>query len=31
MTDDGVMQGAARSTMDELAEVTESADKVLVF
>ncbi|MEX2454127.1 MAG: DsrE family protein [Rhodospirillaceae bacterium] len=31
MTEDDVMQGAARSTMDELAEATASADKVLVF
>jgi uncharacterized protein involved in oxidation of intracellular sulfur len=31
MTDEDVMQGAARSTMDELAEATGSADKVLVF
>lgn len=31
MTDDDVMPGAARSTMDELAEATASADKVLVF
>jgi uncharacterized protein involved in oxidation of intracellular sulfur len=31
MTEDDLMQGAARSTMDELAEVTASADKLLVF
>jgi uncharacterized protein involved in oxidation of intracellular sulfur len=31
MTEDDVMQGATRSTMDELAEATASADKVLVF
>ena len=31
MTEDDVMQGAARSTMDELAGATTSADKVLVF
>ncbi len=31
MTDDDVMDGAARSTMDELGEATISAEKVLVF
>jgi len=31
MTEDDIMPGAARSTMDELAEATVSADKVLVF
>jgi len=31
MTEDDIMPGAARSTMDELAEATASADKVLVF
>lgn len=31
MTEGDVMQGATRSTMDELAEATASADKVLVF
>jgi uncharacterized protein involved in oxidation of intracellular sulfur len=31
MTEGDLMQGAARSTMDELAEVTASADKLLVF
>lgn len=31
MTDDDVMDGARRSTMDELGEVTLAADKVLVF
>ncbi|MBZ0163098.1 MAG: DsrE family protein [Notoacmeibacter sp.] len=31
MTDDDVMDGAARSTMDELGEATASAEKVLVF
>lgn len=31
MTDEDVMQGATRSTMDELAEATASADKVVVF
>jgi uncharacterized protein involved in oxidation of intracellular sulfur len=31
MTDDDVMDGAKRSTMDELAVATVAADKVLVF
>ena len=31
MTDDDLMDGARRSTMDELAEATTAADKVLVF
>ena len=31
MTDDDVMDGARRSTMDELAAATLTADKVLVF
>jgi len=31
MTDDDVMDGARRSTMDELAAATVAADKVLVF
>jgi len=31
MTEEDVMQGATRSTMDELADATASADKVLVF
>lgn len=31
MTDEDVMQGATRSTMDELADATAHADKVLVF
>jgi uncharacterized protein involved in oxidation of intracellular sulfur len=31
MTEGDLMQGASRSTMDELAEVTASAGKVLVF
>ncbi|MCC7327296.1 MAG: DsrE family protein [Burkholderiales bacterium] len=31
MTEDDMMQGASRSTMDELAEATMNADKVLVF
>ncbi|MDO8840204.1 MAG: DsrE family protein [Parvibaculum sp.] len=31
MTEDDVMPGATRRTMDELAEATASADKVLVF
>lgn len=31
MTDEDVMEGAARSTMDALAEATAEADKVLVF
>lgn len=31
MTEGDIMQGASRSTMDELAEITASADKVLVF
>jgi len=31
MADDDVMDGASRSTMDELAETTASADKLLVF
>jgi uncharacterized protein involved in oxidation of intracellular sulfur len=31
MIDDDLMDGARRSTMDELAEATTAADKVLVF
>ncbi|CAM4295846.1 DsrE family protein [Vreelandella rituensis] len=31
LTDDEVVKGAERSTMDALAEATEQADKVLVF
>ena len=31
MTDDDVLEGARRSTMDELAAATLAADKVLVF
>jgi uncharacterized protein involved in oxidation of intracellular sulfur len=31
MTEEDVMDGARRSTMDELASVTRAADKVLVF
>jgi uncharacterized protein involved in oxidation of intracellular sulfur len=31
MTDDDVLDGARRSTMDELAAATLAADKVLVF
>ena len=31
MTDDDVMDGARRSTMDELAAASVAADKVLVF
>ncbi len=31
MTDEDVMDGARRSTMDELAAATAEADKVLVF
>jgi succinylarginine dihydrolase len=31
VTDAEVVQGAERSTMDALAELTESADKLLVF
>lgn len=31
MRDDGIMDGARRSTMDELAQSTAAADKVLVF
>ena len=31
MTDDDVMDGARRSTMDELATTTIEADKVIVF
>ena len=31
MTDDDVMDGARRGTMDELAQATLAADKVLVF
>lgn len=31
MTDDDAMDGAKRSTMDELGEATLNADKVLVF
>lgn len=31
LTDEDIMQGAARSTMDALAEATAAADKVLVF
>ncbi|MCE8034049.1 MAG: DsrE family protein [Halomonas sp.] len=31
LTDEEVVEGAERSTMDALAEATEQADKVLVF
>lgn len=31
LTDEDVLDGAHRSTMDELAEATATADKVLVF
>lgn len=31
MSDDEIAEGATRSTMDELAEATASADRVLVF
>jgi len=31
MTDDDILEGARRSTMDELAAATLAADKVLVF
>jgi uncharacterized protein involved in oxidation of intracellular sulfur len=31
MTEEDVMDGARRSTMDELASATQAADKVLVF
>ncbi|MDP2740368.1 MAG: DsrE family protein, partial [Pseudorhodobacter sp.] len=31
MTDEDVIEGAGRSTMDELGEATIAADKVLVF
>jgi uncharacterized protein involved in oxidation of intracellular sulfur len=31
MSEDDVIDGAARSTMDELAETTLAADRVLVF
>ena len=31
LTEDDVMEGATRSTMDELAQTTLAADKVLVF
>ncbi len=31
LTDDDILDGAQRSTMDALAEETERADKVLVF
>jgi uncharacterized protein involved in oxidation of intracellular sulfur len=31
MTEDDLMDGANRSTMDELAEATTAADKILVF
>lgn len=31
MIDDEIVEGAARSTMDELAQAIASADKVLVF
>ncbi len=31
ITDEEVVDGAARSTMDALAEATEQADKVLIF
>lgn len=31
ITEEEVVKGAERSTMDELAELTEQADKVLVF
>ena len=31
LTPEDVLEGAARSTMDQLAEATLAADKVLVF
>jgi len=31
LTEDDLMAGATRSTMDELAELTANADKVLIF
>jgi uncharacterized protein involved in oxidation of intracellular sulfur len=31
MTESDIMDGASRSTMDELADATVTADKVLVF
>jgi len=31
ITEEEVVKGAERSTMDELAELTEQADKVLIF
>lgn len=31
LTDDEVLKGAKRSTMDELADLTISSDKVLIF
>ena len=31
MTGEDIIEGARRSTMDELAEATITADKVLVF
>ena len=31
MTDEEIAEGATRSTMDELAQATASADKILVF
>jgi uncharacterized protein involved in oxidation of intracellular sulfur len=31
LAEDGMLEGAARSTMDELARATLAADKVLVF
>ncbi len=31
MTDEEIADGATRSTMDELPQATESADKILVF
>jgi len=31
LVDEDMTQGAIRSTMDELAELTEAADKVLIF
>jgi sulfur relay (sulfurtransferase) complex TusBCD TusD component (DsrE family) len=31
MIDDEIAEGATRGTMDELAQATASADKILVF
>jgi len=31
VTDDDILEGASRSTMDQLAEITAAADRVLVF